>query len=142
MWLLKDYRFAGVPSLRVNVPFLFTGTNEDIDRMEVLLGPASALYGPNSSNGVLHVITKSPFASQGTTVSLDGGERSVIRAGLRHAGKLSDKLAYKLSGEYMRGKDWEYNDQAEPKVFPTVGVPASRAGKSTARDFNLEKTTG
>jgi len=142
MLMLQDYRFAGVPSLRVNVPFLFTGTNEDIDRMEVLLGPASALYGPNSGNGVLHVITKSPFASQGTTVSLDGGERSVLRAGLRHATKLNDKMAFKLSGEYMRGKDWEYNDRAEPTLFPTVGVPASRAGKTNARDFDLEKTTG
>src|SRR5207237_10674738 len=60
MLMLQDYRFAAVPSLRVNVPFLFSGTNEDIERIEVLLGPASALYGPNSANGVLHVITKSP----------------------------------------------------------------------------------
>ena len=142
MLMLQDYRFAGVPSLRVNVPFLFTGTNEDIDRMEVLLGPASALYGPNSGNGVLHVITKSPFQSQGTTVSLDGGERSVLRAGLRHATKLNDKMAFKVSGEYMRGNDWEYNDRSEPKIFPTVGVPASRAGKPNNRDFSLEKTTG
>lgn len=139
MLMLQDYRFAGVPSLRVNVPFLFTGTNEDIDRMEVLLGPASALYGPNSSNGVLHVITKSPFQSQGTTVSVDGGERSVLRTGLRHAGKLNDKLAYKVSGEYLRGKDWEYNDLAEPKTFP---ANSPRAGQANNRDFSLEKTTG
>ena len=80
MLMLQDYRFAGVPSLRVNVPFLFTGTGEDIDRIEVLQGPASALYGPNSGAGVLHVITKSPFSSRGTSISLDGGERSMARA--------------------------------------------------------------
>ena len=143
MLMLQDYRFAGVPSLRVNVPFLFTGTNEDIDRMEVLLGPASALFGPNSANGVLHVITKSPFQSQGTTISVDGGERSVLRTGLRHAGKVNEKVAYKLSGEYMQGKDWEYNDRAEPTVFPsTSNVPASRRGKSNARDFDLQRYTG
>ncbi len=143
MLMLQDYRFAGVPSLRVNVPFLFTGTNEDIDRMEVLLGPASALFGPNSANGVLHVITKSPFQSQGTTISVDGGERSVLRTGLRHAGKVNEKVAYKLSGEYMQGKDWEYNDRAEPTVFPsTNNVPASRRGKSNARDFDLQRYTG
>ena len=33
MLMLQDYRFAGVPSLRVNVPFLFTGANEDIERI-------------------------------------------------------------------------------------------------------------
>jgi len=143
MLMLQDYRFAGVPSLRVNVPFLFTGTNEDIDRMEVLLGPASALFGPNSSNGVLHVITKSPFQSQGTTISVDGGERSVLRTGLRHAGKINDKLAYKLSGEYMQGKDWEYNDRSEPTIFPnTANVPESRRGKANQRDFDLQRYTG
>lgn len=142
MLMLQDYRFAGVPSLRVNVPFMFTGTNEDIDRMEVLLGPASALYGPNSSAGVLHVITKSPFNSQGTTISVDGGERSVMRAGLRHAGQYNDKLAYKLSGEYMQGKDWEYNDRAEPTVFPsTANVPEARRGKASERNFDLQRYT-
>lgn len=142
MLMLQDYRFAGVPSLRVNVPFLFTGTNEDIDRMEVLLGPASALYGPNSASGVLHVITKSPFQSQGTTISLDGGERSVLRAGLRHAGKLNDKVAYKLSGEFMRGKDWEYNDPSEPATFPNrLNVPEARRGKSNARNFDVRRYT-
>ncbi len=143
MLMLQDYRFAGVPSLRVNVPFLFTGTNEDIDRMEVLLGPASALYGPNSGNGVLHVITKSPFNSQGTTISVDGGERSIIRTGLRHAGKVNDKLAYKVSGEYMQGRDWEYNDQSEPAKFPTsLNVPASRRGATNQRDFDVQRMTG
>lgn len=143
MLMLQDYRFAGVPSLRVNVPFLFTGTNEDIDRMEVLLGPASALYGPNSGNGVLHVITKSPFNSQGTTISVDGGERSIIRTGLRHAGKVNDKLAYKVSGEYMQGRDWEYSDQSEPAKFPTsLNVPASRRGAINQRDFDVQRMTG
>jgi outer membrane receptor for ferrienterochelin and colicins len=143
MLMLQDYRFAGVPSLRVNVPFLFTGTNEDIDRIEVLLGPASALYGPNSSNGVLHIITKSPFNSQGTTISVDGGERSVLRTGLRHAGKVSDRLAYKLSGEYFQGRDWEYKDLAEPALFPTTSnVPEARRGTGNQRDFDLERYTG
>jgi iron complex outermembrane receptor protein len=143
MLMLQDYRFAGVPSLRVNVPFLFTGTNEDIDRMEVLLGPASALYGPNSSNGVLHVITKSPFNSQGTTISVDGGERSVIRTGVRTAQKLNENLAFKLSGEYMQGRDWEYNDRSEPTTFPgTANVPAARRGQLNQRDFDLQRFTG
>ncbi|HYD51905.1 MAG TPA: TonB-dependent receptor plug domain-containing protein, partial [Gemmatimonadaceae bacterium] len=134
MLMLQDYRFAGVPSLRVNVPFLFTGTSEDIDRIEVLQGPAAALYGPNSGNGVLHIITKSPFASQGTTISLDGGERSLARGALRHAGVVGEKLGYKISGEYFRAKDFEYVDPNEPARYSTTDqrVPSSRRGQAVA----------
>jgi outer membrane receptor for ferrienterochelin and colicins len=143
MLMLQDYRFAGVPSLRVNVPFLFTGTNEDIDRMEVLLGPASALYGPNSSSGVLHIITKSPFAAQGTTISVDGGTQEVIRGGIRHSQKFSERLAMKLSGEYMRGNDFEYTDLAEATTFPTgASTPEARRGQPNVRDYGLERLSG
>jgi len=140
MLMLQDYRFAGVPSLRVNTPFLFTGTNEDIERIEVLLGPASALYGPNSANGVLHMITKSPFTSQGTMVTLDGGERSVLRASVRHAQQLTDRTAFKLSGEYMTGKDFQYADPGEPGTFPSQ-APPGRAGEPNTRDFDISKYT-
>jgi iron complex outermembrane receptor protein len=142
MLMLQDYRFAGVPSLRVNVPFLFTGTGEDIDRIEVLQGPASALYGPNSGSGVLHVITKSPFQSQGTTLTLDGGERSMMRLAGRHAGIFGEgKFGYKLSGEYFRANDWEYNDPNEPTTYSATDarLPISRRGTSAARDFELSK---
>ena len=91
--MLQDYRYASVPALRVNIPLLATGTNEDIDRIEVLQGPAAAIYGPNSGNGVLHVITKSPFQSAGTTVTVDGGERSLLRASVRNAGIFAWKQA-------------------------------------------------
>ncbi|MBL0939772.1 MAG: TonB-dependent receptor [Gemmatimonadaceae bacterium] len=144
--MLQDYRFAGVPSLRVNVPFLMTGTNEDIDRIEVLLGPASALYGPNSANGVLHVITKSPFSQEpgrksNSTISVDGGERSLLRIGARTAVKLNEKAAFKLSGESMRADDWEYRDPSEPANFPNA-APAGRRGTANNRDFGLERFTG
>ena len=145
MLMLQDYRFAGVPSLRVNVPILFTGVNEDIDRIEILQGPASALYGPNSGSGVLHVITKSPFQSQGTTLTLDGGERSLMRLGVRHAGSFGeDKFGYKVSGEYFTASDWEYNDPNETAASPTYAaadtlIPVSRRGQPIQRDFSLER---
>ena len=143
MLTLIDNRFASVPSLRVNVPFLFTASNEDIERVEVLLGPAAALYGPNSANGVLHIITKSPFTSEGTTLTVDGGERSVFRIGGRHARALSEAVAFKLTGEYMQGQDWKFFDPAEPKVFPnTPNTPRARVGQPNVRDFNIERYGG
>ena len=83
---LVDNRIARIPSLRVNAYSLIPTSNEDIEQIEIVSGPGSALYGPNSANGVMHILTRSPFASQGTTVSIGGGERSVLLGSLRHAG--------------------------------------------------------
>jgi iron complex outermembrane receptor protein len=137
MLMMQDYRFAGVPSLRVNIPLLFTGTNEDIERVEVLLGPASALFGPNSGNGVLHVISKSPFTSQGSTVTLDVGERALVRGSVRTAQLLTDNVGLKLSGEYMRANDFRYRDPGEPAMTIRDG-----ANVPNDRDFEVERMSG
>jgi len=98
--------------LRVNVGYFVPASNEDIERMELVRGPGSALYGPNASSGVLNIITRSPFASKGTTLFVAGGQQSLINGGLRHAGTLSDNLGYKISGQYFSANDWEYRDAA------------------------------
>ena len=104
---LVDNRIASVPSLRVNSYSFIPTVNEDIEQIEVVSGPGAALYGPNSANGVMHIITRSPFTSQGTTVSVGGGERSILMGSLRHAGVVNETIGYKFSGNYFRGNDWE-----------------------------------
>lgn len=58
---LVDNRIASIPSIRLNAQQMIPATPADIDRIEVLKGPASAMYGPNSANGVVHIITQSPL---------------------------------------------------------------------------------
>ncbi|MGH7654933.1 MAG: TonB-dependent receptor domain-containing protein [Gemmatimonadaceae bacterium] len=142
MLMMQDYRFAAVPSLRVNVPALFTSNDDDIERIEILNGPASALYGPNSANGVLHIITKSPFESQGTTVSIDGGGNAMLQANVRNAGVFGDnKWGYKISGSYFSATDWKYNDPNEPATYPVIPGSA-RSGQALQRDFADRKYAG
>ncbi len=141
--MLQDNRFATVPSLRVNVPFLLTSTNEDIERIEVVLGPAAALYGPGSANGVLHVITRSPFNSQGTSLTLDVGERATRRGAIRHAGTVGDMFGYKLSFEKTSGNEWESTDPAEPASVPRPPTDgAQRVLTPVSRNFDVERTAG
>jgi len=128
MLMLTDNRFANVPSLRVNIPYLFPTTNEDIDHVEVVLGPGAALYGPNAAGGILNIITKSPFSSQGTTVALDGGDRSLFRGAGRTAGVLGSKVGYKVSYEYSSANDFR--------------PPARDPAELRPRDFHLKRHGG
>ncbi|MCH7886786.1 MAG: TonB-dependent receptor [Candidatus Marinimicrobia bacterium] len=134
---LTDNRIGRVPSLRLNAHNFYTMTNEDIERIEVVLGPGSALYGPNSASGVFHIITKSPFGSEGTIVSLGGGERSILMGSVRHAGSINDKIGYKISAQSYQGNDWESQDPAEPD-----SILKGQESISNARNFDVEKIAG
>ena len=113
MLTLSDYRYADVPSIAVNVPYLIAATDEDLDRIEVVRGPGAALYGPGADRGVLHLITRSPFESTGGALTLTGGSRSLFEGTVRYAARLSSALAVKLSADYVTGEDWPYVDSAE-----------------------------
>lgn len=129
---LTDNRIARVPSLRLNAYNFIPVTNDDIERIEVVLGPGAALYGPNSANGVMHIITRSPFNSAGTNVNVGLGERSVRKVGMRHAGAASDRLGYKISAQHYTGVDWEYEDPVE--VQARAANPAIKP-----RSFDIER---
>jgi iron complex outermembrane receptor protein len=125
MMALADNRYVSVPSLRINVYNFIPLTDEDIERLEIVRGPGSALYGPNSANGVLHIISRSPLDDPGTTLTLSGGERSVVHGQLRHASRLSDQVAIKVSGQYLQGRDWPYDDPQEALARDTTVERAS-----------------
>ena len=133
---LVDNRIARVPSLRLNAYSLIPTSSEDIEQIEVVSGPGSALYGPNSANGVMHILTRSPFNSQGTTISLGGGERSVMLGSLRHAGVINETLGYKLSVNGFRGNDWEEGRSTEDLEGPGEPIfDTYRAGGEFRVDY-------
>ena len=141
---LVDNRIASVPSLRVNAYNFIPTPQNDIERVEVVSGPGSALYGPNSANGVAHIITKSPFGSEGTRVSLGAGERGVLMGSYRHAGSFNNKIGYKLTGRYTQGEDWNSTDPVEEELRQQridAGVPEEEI-KIGARDFDIQQIAG
>ena len=121
----RNSMMAGGSGLAAGI--MNTVTKEDIDRLEVVLGPNSALYGPNAHNGVANTITKDPRKFQGTTIAVSQGNQSVFSGRFRHAVKVSDKWAYKVAGEYTTGKDFEFHDSiyAGNGSFygPVVAIP-------------------
>ncbi|HLE56069.1 MAG TPA: TonB-dependent receptor, partial [Rhodothermia bacterium] len=129
MMTMTDNRFAFVPSLRVNIPYLNPTTMEDIERIEVVLGPGAALYGPNTTSGVMAIFTKSPFTTQGTTVTVDAGNQSVLRGSIRTAWALTPKFGFKLAYEGFKGEEWPF-------------LPADTIGEQKPRDRDINRQGG
>mgnify|MGYP000211942954 CR=1 FL=1 len=73
----------------------------DIERVEVLRGPQSTLFGKNASAGVLSIVTKKPSLvdSEGS-IELGYDEYSELRVKNTYSAPLSDDLAYRLSANY------------------------------------------
>ncbi|MEE8575620.1 MAG: TonB-dependent receptor [candidate division Zixibacteria bacterium] len=147
MLVLTDNRLARVPSLRFNAHNFIPVANDDIERIEVVSGPGSALYGPNAASGVMHIITKSPFSSRGTNFTVGGGERDLHMASFRHAGAINNRLGYKITGQYYQGDDWQHSEPAEPSVVQKYRLGSAGAvpvGQPTFndRDFDIERLAG
>ncbi len=107
---MNDNRLSTLVATGLPLGALSTVVKEDVDRIEIILGPAAALYGPNAHNGLVNTISKDPRFSQGTTLSLNAGNQSVFSGRFRHAQVVNDKLSFKISGEYSRGTEFDYTD--------------------------------
>jgi len=110
--------------------FLPVNLNE-IKQVEVIRGPASAVWGANALNGVVNVITKSPREMQGTTAVLgvggfdrqsgasgqDSGAGTLFYISGTHAQAVNDRVAFKISaGGYTQ----------DPYSRPTGEIPCDR----------------
>jgi iron complex outermembrane receptor protein len=112
-------------ALSGSLPVMNRGTiiKDDIERLEIVLGPQTALYGPNAHNAIFNTITKDPRRYQGTTVSVSAGSRYQFSGRIRHAAKINNKWAYKLTGEYATGKEFIFNDSVYAgNQSPTVQI--------------------
>jgi iron complex outermembrane receptor protein len=88
----------------------------EIKRIEVIRGPASAVWGANAMSGVINVITKTPRelaaeASESLTIGVGGFQRSaqgvdrdagsLFYINGSHAQAVNDKVAYKISAGFF-----------------------------------------
>ena len=73
----------------------------NIEQIEVLKGPASALYGRFEPGGVVNLVTKKPLAQARTRWDLTVGSEDFHRATVDSTGPLSDTLSYRLTGAWQ-----------------------------------------
>src|SRR6056300_114025 len=114
---ILDYRYLVTPSAGLFLSYQTGLSNIDIERVEVVRGAASALYGPGVTSGVVHFLSKKPIDYPGTTVEMYGGNLSSFGGALRHAARNESKtFGYKINARYNRGNDFTL-DPVEDAAF-------------------------
>jgi iron complex outermembrane receptor protein len=115
--VMLDYRALNVTGINFFDADVSNLSNLDLERVEVVLGPASALYGPGVGAGVVHYLSKDPFKYPGTSINLQtggfnkGGSFNVnmFKMDFRHAVSNDDNtFGYKFNLKYGENEDFDY----------------------------------
>ncbi len=106
-----------------------------IDRVEIIKGPGSSLYGTNALFGVVNVITKRGRDLKGAEVSGEASSFNTYRGRLSYGNKFSNGLEMLLSGSYS-------NSEGHRELFyPAFASTNNGIAKDADRD-NLYYYTG
>lgn len=70
---------------------------QNIERIEVVKGPNSTLWGANASGGVINIITKNPLERKGGTIKLGAGDFDTYNLHASYTDDISEKLYYSAS---------------------------------------------
>jgi iron complex outermembrane receptor protein len=119
MVMMIDGRLAQQPGTGLPQNNLLPVGALDMKAVEVVVGPASALYGANAHTGVINVATKTPWDDSGATFSLKGGTQSMFAGATRLAGTVKKKLGWKINGEYLRAEDFKPEREAASHYYGT-----------------------
>ena len=118
------------------------GLNElDVQSVEVIPGPASALYGADAYKGIMFLNSKNPFEHEGisayyrtgVTEQEVAGQNPFTDIGVRLATKLGNKWAIKASLNHKKGTEWMPADYSHQAV---AGEEVNPSYSKTAPDYN------
>ncbi len=110
------------PGLESSVPVFIDGVyrsrsgiglNElgEIDRVEVQRGPQGTLGGRNSSAGLISIYSKKPSFTFGVSGELTYGNYDFMRAAGSVTGPISEQLAFRVDGVYVKRDGFYRDDQ-------------------------------
>lgn len=98
------------------------------DRVEIIRGPASSLYGTNAFFAVINLVTKTGRALQQTAVEAAGGSLGTALVRGSTGGELSTGVKFGLAGSILS------SEGVKRLYFPAFDTPASSGGVATGLD--------
>lgn len=115
-------------------------TTDNIERIEILRGPNSTLYGSDALGGVINVITKRGQGSPRLTVSAEGGSYETYREKVELSGG-SDLINYNLTASYLESNGiWSASHKdgnSERDGYDNLSV-SSRIGLTPTDYFDID----
>ncbi|MEG5235106.1 TonB-dependent receptor [Microcoleus sp. AT9b-C3] len=113
----------------------------NLDRVEVLKGPASILYGEIQPGGLINLVSKQPLSEPFYEAELQLGSRNFVSPRFDISGPLTSdgNLLYRLNGLYQTTENFRGYEQNDERLFiaPTL---AWRIGDRTDLTVSLEYT--
>lgn len=103
-----------------------------MERVEVIRGPMSTLYGSEALGGVVNMILRKPTDEWRTSVQLKGGTQtdrtggSFVQQSIYSSGKVNDALSLKLTGSNIRNSD--IANHLKPEVSEMEGRHSMQGG--------------
>ncbi|AEK61977.1 TonB-dependent siderophore receptor [Collimonas fungivorans] len=85
--------------------------------VEILKGPASALYGRGDPGGTVNITTKKPLFQPSQTIEQSIGNYSTYRTAVDLTGPLSETVAYRLNAAYQNGNSFRDTEHSESYVI-------------------------
>ena len=97
-----------INGMRTRQYYFIQPLTSNIERVEVLKGPASITMSSVDPGGSINMVTKKPLAVSKREISLSVGSFSTLRATLDFTGALNESktLMYRLNGAYQEGKSY------------------------------------
>ncbi|MDD3774569.1 MAG: TonB-dependent receptor [Sulfurovaceae bacterium] len=102
---------------------------EDIERIEVVKGPFSSLYGGNAMSGVINVITKQPTKRE-AVIKTGYGSNDFKNLNASYKDKITDKLGISLNFSDKTNDGYINELVVKTPTTGTGGIPVSGAQKS------------
>ncbi len=108
----------------------------DIERIEVVRGPGSAIYGAYAYTGIVNIITKKPEAIDGSTMRLEAGSGNVVR-GTYQVGQRKGAIGFRGTAAYEQADklEREFGDRVD---FSSLGTDPDLSFREASFDATLE----
>ncbi len=96
----------GVRQFPVAGSITFPSDPWNVERIEVLTGPASVLYGQGALGGAINVVTKKPSEVQRLDLEASYGSQQTMHLAAGAGGPIDDVFGYRLDASYRKSDGW------------------------------------